>query len=106
MFQYIIDIPYERKESCTETGLQINAIKDVYTLILCYNNKDKRVLFYLECNESCINKIYAYKIILASEVFIAKDFWEKVAVKDWIIYTFVEGSECYNRIMIDRIFKF
>lgn len=106
MLQYIIDIPYERKERCAEIGLQINRMKNVYTLILCHNKKAKKVLFYLECDERCINELCVCKKCLDSEVFIAKEFWEKVVVSDWIIYTFVEGSECYNRIMIHRIFNF
>ena len=106
MLQYIIDIPYERRKSCTEIGLQINSIEDVYTLILCYNKKEHKVLFYLECDEKCINKICVCKIVLASTIFIAQEFWEKVVINDWIIYTFVEGRETYNKIMINRIFKF
>ncbi len=42
MLQYIIDIPYERRENCIEIGSQINIIEDVYTLILCYNKRKKK----------------------------------------------------------------
>lgn len=106
MLQYIIDIPYERRESCTEIGVQINNIEGVFTLILCYNKKKQKVFFYLECNEKCINKICVSKIVLASTIFIAQEFWEKIVVSDWIIYTFLEGRETYNRIMVNKIFKF
>lgn len=106
MLQYIIDIPYERRESCAEIGVHINNIDGVHTLILCYNKKEQKVLFYLECDEKCISKICVCKIVLASTIFIVQEFWEKMAVSDWIIYTFLEGRENYNRIMVNKIFKF
>lgn len=106
MLQYIIDIPYERRENCIEIGSQINIIEDVYTLILCYNKKEKKVHFYLECDENCINKICVSKIALDSAIFVAREFWEKAVLDDWIIYTFVQGRETYNRIMVNKIFKF
>ena len=104
MFQYIINIPYERKDNCIEIGIQINGMEDVCALILCHNKKLKKIIYYLECDKAYIKEICASKIIIDLNVVSAKNFWDELAVKEWIIYPFVEGNEYYNRIMVKKIF--
>ena len=106
MFQYVVKVPYERKENCKEIGLQLNAIEDVSTLILCYNRKKKKIIFYLECEEVFIDIMLKCEMYVGLHVEYAKKFWEELKVKDWIIYSFAYGNENYNRIMVSRIFKF
>lgn len=106
MSQYVIEIPYERKKKCKKIGLQLNNMEDVNTLFLCYNRKQKRIIFYLECGEACIDNIHNSEKYVGLRVECVKNFWNELKIKDWIIYSFVYGNESYNRIMISRIFKF
>lgn len=106
MPQYVIEIPYERKKMCKEIGLHLNNMEDVSTLFLCYNRKQNRIVFYLECGEVCIDSIRNCDIYVGLRVECFKNFWSEMKVKDWIIYSFVHGNERYNRIMVSRIFKF
>ena len=107
MFQYIIEIPYENKSLCTDIGLRLNNIDSLMMLILCLNKQRSKVLFYLECSEAWAGESYESRTKGCSSYKITSggNFWEMVLVKEWVIYTLLEGMEHYNKLMINKILE-
>lgn len=102
--RYIIDIPYKNKCFCKDIGLRLNDIKNISMLMLCLNKTGRKIIFYFECEEQYINDINEIQknMINIFTLYSGKDFWKSVHLKEWVVYTVIEGMKKYNDYMIQK----
>lgn len=106
MFEYIVEVPYESREECIEIGLELNRMPENNLLVVCFNKKRERVLFYIESMEDCLNKILNIQHKMKGlRVFSGKSFWGNMKINEWVIYELVDGLERCNSLRIQKLLE-